>query len=194
MTMPAHLGYVALALLVGGESIGLLVPGETALLAAAVLARQGGLDIWLVVAVAAVAAMVGDNLGYLIGRRGWSSLLLARGPWRPHRVRLLEAGRRFFQRRGAAAVFLGRWVPVARMTVAFLAGASGMRWRAFLRWNTLGAVAWAASVGLAGYLLGVLAETVMTSVTAAAVVVAVVAVLVMALRRLRARRAAVPPG
>ena len=98
--MPAHLGYVALALLVGGESLGLLVPGETALLAAGVLARGGGLELGLLLPLAALAAIVGDNIGYLLGRRGGQVLLLGRGPLRDWRERALHRGERFFTRHG----------------------------------------------------------------------------------------------
>lgn len=164
MTLPAHLGYLALMLLVGGESLGLLVPGETAILAAGILARDGGLQIWLVIPVATLAAIVGDNIGYLIGRRGGSLLLTMRGPLLVRRLRMLEEGEVFFLRHGRKAVFLGRWIPVARVTVAWLAGTSRMPWREFLRWNALGGAAWAASVGLAGYALGAAAEALVASI------------------------------
>ena len=70
MVPSANVGYPALALLVGGESLGLILPGETAILAAGALARDGHLQIALVITIAAVAAIVGDNIGYLLGRRG----------------------------------------------------------------------------------------------------------------------------
>jgi len=79
-----------------------------------------------VLPVAALAAVVGDNLGYLLGRRGGRMRLLARGPLHAHRVRLVERGERFFARYGGRAVFLGRWLVFARMTVPWLAGASRM--------------------------------------------------------------------
>lgn len=163
MTVPPHLGYLALALLVGGESLGLLVPGETALLGAGVLAREGSLHLGLVLPLAAAAAIAGDNVGYLIGRRGGHLLLVAPGPFRDRRSRMLEGGERFFARRGRRAVFLGRWVAVARVTVPWLAGASGMPWRVFLIWNVLGGVTWVATVTLAGYAFGAGAEAVFAS-------------------------------
>ena len=193
MTLPAHLGYVALILLVGGESLGLLVPGETALLAAAVLARDGTLHIWLVIPLAALAAIVGDNVGYLIGRRGGSLLLTARGPLRAWRLRMLEEGERFFLRHGSQAVFLGRWLPVARVTVAWLAGTSRMPWPVFLRWNALGGAAWATSVGLAGYALGAAAEALVATVGLGAVIAAAVLVL-GAIWRGRGRRPDASPS
>jgi membrane-associated protein len=173
VTLPTNLGYVGLALLVGGESLGLLVPGETAILAAAVLAREGSLDIVLVVAIAATAAVIGDNVGYLLSRRGARILLLHRGPLLDRRMRTLARGERFFARYGRQSVFIGRWVVFGRVTVPWLAGASRMPWRPFLFWNVLGGVSWATTVAVAGYALGAAAEVLFTSTT-----VAVLAVLV----------------
>ena len=156
--LPLHfspaVGYAGLAALVGAESAGLPVPGETSLIAAAVLASQGHLSIPLVIAVAACAAIVGDNLGYLIGRRGGRWLLTRHGWGESRRQRLLARGEAFFERYGGKAVFLGRWLPWLRFTAAWLAGASRMPWPRFLLWNGLGGVAWATSIGLAAYFLG----------------------------------------
>lgn len=162
--VPTIAGYAGVALLVGSESAGLPVPGETTLVAAAVLASQGGLSLPLVVAVAAGAAIVGDNLGYLAGRRGGRWLLTRPGRWEKRRVRLLARGESFFERHGAKAVFLGRFVPWLRVTAAWLAGASRMRWPRFLLANAAGGVIWAASVGLAAYLLGKAAGAILSAI------------------------------
>jgi membrane-associated protein len=158
---PLHIatavGYAGLAVLVGAESAGLPVPGETSLIAAAVLASQGHLSIPLVIAVAAGAAIVGDNLGYLFGRRGGRWLLKRHGWAEDRRQRLLARGEAFFERHGGKAVFLGRWLPWLRVSAAWLAGASRMPWARFLFWNGLGSVAWATSIGLAAYFLGMAA-------------------------------------
>lgn len=190
MTVLSHLGYLALALLVGGESIGLLLPGETAILTAGILAREGRLEIGVVVAVAAVAAVVGDNLGYLLARRGGRGLLTARGPRRERRLKLLERGERFFARYGGRAVFLGRWIAFARVTVPWLAGASRMPQRRFLLWNALGGLTWSGTVGLAGYGVGAAARTIFTSTAAAGVALLAVLALTAAWRAHRARGAA----
>jgi membrane-associated protein len=161
----AHLGYVGLALLVGGESLGLLLPGETAILTAGVLAHDGRLEIGLVLPIAAGAAIVGDNLGYLLGRRGFRMLLLGRGPFLAHRKRLADRGESLFARYGGRAVFLGRWLVFARVTVPWLAGASRMSRRRFMLWNALGGATWSASVGLAGYALGAAASAIFATTT-----------------------------
>jgi membrane protein DedA with SNARE-associated domain len=156
--VPAHLGYLALALLVGVESMGVPVPGETALIAAGLLAHDGHLEIVAVIAVAAVAAILGDNAGYLIGRHGGRRLLERPGPLEAHRLRIIAIGEPFFERHGPKAVFLGRWVAGLRIASAWLAGITRMRWRVFFFWNTLGGIAWATSIGLAAYLLGPVAK------------------------------------
>lgn len=154
VSVPPHLGYVALFALVAAESVGVPLPGETALIAAGLLAHEGRLSIVAVIAVAAVAAIVGDNVGFLIGRRGGRALLERPGPLEKHRRQLLERGEPFFERHGAKAVFLGRWIAALRIAAAWLAGINRMRWPVFLRWNALGGVAWAASVGLLSYFVG----------------------------------------
>jgi membrane-associated protein len=155
VALPATgLGYVLLALLVGGESAGIPLPGETALITAAVLASQGKLSLPAVVAIAAAAAIVGDNFGYLLGRKG-ARRLLERPGWLEERRRsLLRRGEAFFARHGGKTVFLGRWLPFLRITAAWLAGANRMPWPKFLAWNAAGGIAWAVSIGLLGYLAG----------------------------------------
>jgi membrane protein DedA with SNARE-associated domain len=162
-------GYFVLALLVGVESSGVPVPGETALIAAGVLARKGQMDIVLVIAIAAAAAIVGDNVGYLIGRKGGRRLLLAKGPLEHHRRQVIEKGEPFFERHGAKAVFLGRWFAGLRIAAAWLAGINKMHWPVFLFWNALGGIAWATSVGTVSYLLGPTAESLFRTVGLAGV-------------------------
>jgi membrane protein DedA with SNARE-associated domain len=150
----ADYGLVLLFLLVGMESAGIPLPGETALVAAAVLASRGDFDIWAVIAVAAAAAIVGDNTGYWLGRLGgrrlldrWSRI----GRWSD---RILPASERFFNRHGAKTIFLARFFAVLRVTAAWLAGISRMPWWRFLVWNAAGGIAWAFLVGLVAYYLG----------------------------------------
>jgi membrane-associated protein len=148
------LGYLLLAALVGGESAGVPLPGETALIAAAVLASQGKLSIWLVIATGAAGAIVGDNLGYLFGRKGGRRLLERPGRLEERRRSLLRRGEKFFARHGGKTVFIGRWLPFLRITAAWLAGANRMHWPRFLAWNAAGGIGWAVSIGLLAYLVG----------------------------------------
>ena len=175
--VPASVGYLALFLLVGGESAGLVIPGETALIAAGVLASQGHLSIELVIVVAAIAAILGDNVGYVLGRSGIRALLVSpAGPLARHRADFVERGEAFFRRHGGKTVFFGRWLPVLRFTAAWLAGAHRMEWWRFALWNALGGIGWATSVGLAAYALGSAVKEVIKYVGIGAVVAFAVAV------------------
>jgi len=152
--MSTNLGYIAVFLLVFGESAGIPLPGETSLIAASALAAQGQLNLPVVLAAALAAAVLGDNLGYIVGRHAGQRILTARGPFAAHRARLLVKGDAFFTQHGAMAVFLGRWTPVLRVTAALLAGTHKMPWRRFLIWNTLGGAGWVIVVGLLAFALG----------------------------------------
>jgi undecaprenyl-diphosphatase len=158
INVPSGLGYPALGALVAVESMGVPVPGETALIAAGILAHNGRLNIALVIPIAAVAAIIGDNAGYLLGRKGGRALLEKPGPLLGHRKAIFQKGEPFFARHGPKAVFLGRWVAGLRIAAAWLAGINRMHWPTFLFWNALGGIAWATSVGLAAYYLGAVAE------------------------------------
>jgi membrane protein DedA with SNARE-associated domain len=186
--IPANLGYLALAALVGTESMGVPVPGETALIAAGLLAHSGRLNIVVVIVVAASGAIVGDNIGYVIGRTGGRRLLERPGLLERHRRRLLERGEPFFQRHGPKAVFLGRWFAGLRIAAAWLAGISHMHWRVFLFWNALGGIAWATSVGLVAYLLGPTAAQIIKDAGLAGVAILVLAGISYLVWRWRRRR------
>src|SRR5436190_1044103 len=147
-------GYPLLFLLVMAESSGVPVPGETALITAAVLASRGKLEIELVIAVAATAAIVGDNIGYLVSRKGGRWLLERPGRLEHQRREVLRVGEPFFERHGAKAVFFGRFLLGLRVWASWLAGATRMPWRSFFFWNAAGGICWATLVGLIAYFLG----------------------------------------
>src|SRR3954451_11901170 len=192
----ARVGLPVMALLIAGESMGVPLPGETALIAAAILASRGDLDIVAVIALAATAAIVGDNLRYLSGRRGAGRLILRQPRLRPHAERMLAVGEPFFQRHGPKAVFLGRWFAGLRIAEAWLAGIHRVRWPSFLFWNATGGIAWAVSVAVLAYALGHSAEKVLKTagaVGAGGVALGGIAAFVW-LRVRRRRRAAVNAG
>ncbi|MGO9490206.1 MAG: DedA family protein [Solirubrobacteraceae bacterium] len=185
-------GYPLLFLIVMSESGGLPVPGETALITAAVLASRGSLDIVPVIALAAAGAIVGDNIGYLIGRKGGRWVLERPGAFQRQRREVLATGEPFFERHGAKAVFFGRFILGLRLWASWLAGATRMDWRSFAFWNALGGIIWATAIGLIAYFLGSSASNVIEAFGLyglAAVLLAIVSGFVMH-RRARARRIA----
>jgi membrane protein DedA with SNARE-associated domain len=118
----------------------------------------------LVIVFGALAAIVGDNIGFQIGRRGGRTLLERPGRFYEERQRVIAVGDPFFERHGPKAVFLGRWVTGLRFWASWLAGASAMTWRTFLVWNALGGIAWATTVSLAAYFGGKSVEHIFTKV------------------------------
>jgi len=149
-----HVGYPLLFVLVMAESGGLPVPGETSLIAGAVLASQGKLQIAVVILLAASAAIVGDNIGYLIGRKGGRWLLERPGRFHRQRLEVLATGEPFFDRHGPKAVFFGRFILGLRVWASWLAGATRMRWPSFVFWNACGGIGWATLIGLLAYFAG----------------------------------------
>ena len=155
----ASYGYAVVFAGVFLENMGLPVPGETALLAGAALAHFGQLSLGRVIATAIAAAILGDNLGFFIGRHGGRGIAERHG-WRigltPDRLREFD---RFFQRHGPKTVFAARFITGLRVVGALLAGGSGMQWPQFLFFNATGAVVWCTAVAAAGYSLAYSWET-----------------------------------
>lgn len=147
-------GYLGVALGVFLESAGVPVPGEAVLLAAAFGAARGALDLPGVIATAALASALGDNLGFAVGRRlgrEWLERHGRRFLLTPERLAQVDG---FFTRHGPLAVALARFVAGVRVVAAFTAGTSRMAWRTFVPYNALGAAAWATLVGLVGFAIG----------------------------------------
>ena len=194
LALPPLLVLVAALVLPAVEAsalVGLVVPGETAVFVAGVVAHGGRLPLAAVVAAAAVGAVLGDQVGYRIGRR-WGPGLVVRLPTRL-RVRC-EQVTGFVARRGRWAVVLGRWTALLRALVPGVAGASGMRQRDFAVFNVVGGVTWAAAIAVLGYGAGAAYASVLTRVHhASEIVLAVVVVLAVSwvlLRRVLRRRGA----
>jgi membrane protein DedA with SNARE-associated domain len=167
-----NLGYL-LPAIIGLESMGVPSPGETALVAAAVLASSGKLNIVLVIVIGIASAIVGDNVGFLLGRRYGRTAFMAPGPFLHHRVRAIRYGDGFFKRHGAKAVFLGRWIALVRFATAWLAGINRMPFPLFFFWNALGGITWGITYGLVGYFGGKAAAHVLAEAGIAGLVVMV---------------------
>lgn len=148
-------GYWAVLALVGLESLGIPLPGETILIVAGTLAgKYHHLSVWGIFAAAAAGAIIGDNIGFWIGDKGGYRLLVRYGKY----VRLdegkLKVGRYIFDRHGGKVVFFGRFVSILRTYAAFLAGTNRMRWHTFLVFNAAGGVLWAGIYAFASYYAG----------------------------------------
>jgi membrane protein DedA with SNARE-associated domain len=150
----SHFGYWIIFFGVGMESMGIPLPGETALGVGAVFAAQGHLSPIGVFFVGWAAAVLGDNTGYLIGRRWGHRFMQLRGVrslYSPQRVARAES---FFERHGWHAVFFGRFIALLRIFAGPLAGMHGMRWRNFFLANAAGGALWVASITGLGLLIG----------------------------------------
>lgn len=182
-------GYPLLFVLVLAESSGVPVPGETGLITAGILASSGKMSIPLVIAIAAAAAIVGDNIGYLIGRKGGRWALERPGAFERQRREVLLIGEPFFLRHGPKAVFFGRFILGLRVWASWLAGATRMRWTSFLFWNALGGICWATAVGLVAYFLGRSASNAIQTFGLYGLVAAVLALVGFFVMHRRMRRA-----
>jgi membrane protein DedA with SNARE-associated domain len=150
----ADYGYLAVGVLVCLDNGGIPVPGQTVLVAAAVYAGTGRLDFAGVLAVAVAAAVVGNSLGYLLGRAGGRAFVHRWGRYVLLTPARLERAEDFFGRHGGAVVTWARFVDVLRQTNGIIAGTVGMPWRRFMAFNVLGAVLWAGTWGGLGYAAG----------------------------------------
>ena len=197
----ASYGYWAVFVLVGAESLGIPLPGETALITAGIYAgHTHRLSPWLIFAVAAAGAIIGDNIGYWIGDKGGYRLARRYGPKVRLDERKLKIARYLFDTHGGKVVFFGRFVSILRTYAAFLAGTSKMAWRRFVVANASGGIMWAGIYTLAAYLAGAALQRVSGTISWAllgAAVVAVAIVLVLSRRqigRLAVRAEAAYPG
>jgi membrane protein DedA with SNARE-associated domain len=177
----------AFAFLETGAFVGFIAPGETAVVLGGVVAAQGKVSLPLMIVLAWSAAALGDLVSFLLGQRLGRRFLHTRGPRlgvTPARLARVEG---FYARHGARAVLLGRFVGVIRAVSPFLAGASGLRLRAFLPWSLLGTLVWCSAYIVLGYSLHNVddAASIMAKVTLGVVVLAAAAV---AIARLRDRR------
>src|SRR4051794_19593160 len=141
----------ALAFLETGAFVGLVAPGETAIVLGGVVAAEGDVNLGAMLVLAWLAAFSGDLVSFLLGKRLGRRFVLARGPRLGVTRARLERVDTFFDQHGPKAILVGRFVGIVRAVAPFLAGASGMRVRSFLPWSLLGTFVWATSFTLVGY-------------------------------------------
>jgi membrane protein DedA with SNARE-associated domain len=178
-----------LAFLETGAFVGLIAPGETAIVLGGVVAAQGDVDLGAMLLIAWVAAALGDLVSFGLGKRLGRPFLIARGPRVGVTAARLERVEGFFERHGPKAILVGRFVGLVRAVAPFLAGASGMRLRAFLPWSLLGTAVWAATFTLVGYAFHQSFSAAADYLTHGALTLAVLAAAALAWREHRRRRA-----
>jgi membrane protein DedA with SNARE-associated domain len=149
-----HFGYWAVLLFVMIEDFGVPVPGETILIAAAVYAGAGRLNVVAVGVIGFVAAVIGDNIGFAIGHYGGRALVLRWGRYVRLTEERLAKAETFFQRHGAWIITVARFIEGLRQANGIVAGTAGMRWLRFLAFNALGAALWVGTWVSLGYLAG----------------------------------------
>lgn len=148
-------GYVGVFALIFFECAGIPLPGEMALVSAAIFAgTTSQMHIEFVILAAACAAVLGDNLGFWVGRRYGFDLLHRYGPYVHLTAPRLKFGQMLFERHGGKVVFLGRFAALLRTFAALLAGANKFPARRFFVWNASGGITWATVYGLGGYFFG----------------------------------------
>jgi membrane-associated protein len=178
----------ALAFLETGAFVGLIAPGETAVVLGGVVAAEGGVDLVPMLLIVWLSAAAGDFASFMLGRRLGRRFLVARGPRIGVTAPRLERVEGFFDRHGPKAILVGRFIGIIRAVAPFLAGASGMRVRAFLPWSLLGTAAWASAFTLVGYAFHESFSSAAHLLTNGALAAAVVAGLVLAFRAHRLQR------
>ena len=173
-------GYLAVVLFVAIESTGIPFPGETMLLIAAISAgTTHQLSIVGVIIAAAAGAILGDNLGFWVGREGGYRLLRRFSSVIHLKESRLKLGQYLFQRYGGIIVFFGRFIAVLRAWAAFLAGTNQMPWLRFLCFNAAGGILWATLYGLGGYFLGENIHRITGPVGIAGVALAVIVIIIL---------------
>jgi len=195
------LAYVVIGFLAFAEAafmVGFFFPGETAVVVGGVLAGLGRVNLGVMLAVVVLSAIVGDSVGYEVGKKAGPWLLQRRPPmfWRPERSKLQDTTAvkytlGLLERYGGPAVFLGRFIAFARVVIPGLAGMSGLRYRTFLFWNVLGGLCWGIAYTMLGYVVGVSFEHVLSQIglwSLAVVAVLAAGVVVFEVRRRRRER------
>jgi membrane-associated protein len=180
----------ALAFLETGAFVGLVAPGETAIVLGGVVAAEGDVNLGAMLVIAWLAAASGDLASFALGKRLGRRFLIARGPRLGVTAPRLERVEQFFDRHGPKAILAGRFIGIVRAVAPFLAGASGMRLRAFLPWSLLGTAVWATAFTLIGYAFHHSFSAAADALTHGALGLAVLAAVVLALREYRRVRRA----
>ena len=183
-----------LAFLETGAFVGLIAPGETAIVLGGVVAAQGEISLPLMLAIAWAAAALGDFASYALGRRLGRRFVVAHGPRVGVNARRLASVDAFFERHGGKAILIGRFIGIVRAVAPFLAGASKLPFRRFAPYSLIGTLAYAGGFTLVGYAFHESFSSAAGALTHGALALAVVAAAVLTVRALKQRRSAVSPA
>jgi membrane-associated protein len=185
------LGYLGIFIIILAESgvfIGFFLPGDSLLLTAGLLATQGALSIWLLLVIIPIAAIIGDSIGYSFGRYIGPRLFTKEDSFFFNKKHI-ERSREFYDKYGARAILLARFMPIVRTFVPIIAGVGQMRYRTFLTYNTVGGFLWADLFLLAGYFLGRAIPNLENYILPIVIVVIVVSFIPIALEWRKGRKA-----
>ncbi|MDH2442402.1 DedA family protein [Amnibacterium sp. CER49] len=199
LNVNALLAYTLVGLLVFAEDalfVGFVIPGETAAVLGGVVAEKGHVQLWLMIVIVVLAAVIGDSVGYEVGKHFGTRLLKAK--FLRRRRQKLDKALAFLQRRGGSAVFLGRFTAFFRAVMPALAGTSGMPYRRFLAYNAAGGITWGTGFVLLGFLAGnsyeLVAKSVGRDLAVGVIALVVIAVIVWRVRKHLAERRAETEG
>jgi membrane-associated protein len=182
-----YLGLTAIVFTETGLFVGFFLPGDSLLITAGLVAATGTLNIWWLNVLLCAAAIVGDSVGYAIGRR-LGPALFTREKSRVFNPRHVEHTRRFYERHGAKTIVIARFVPIIRTFAPVVAGVGGMDYRRFLTFNVAGGVGWVSSMTWAGYLLGQTIPNIDRHLAKVVIVVILLSFIPIAVEILRERR------
>lgn len=183
-------GYVVLTAIVFTETgllVGFFLPGDSLLITAGLVAATGALNIWWLSLLLCAAAIVGDSVGYAIGRR-LGPALFTREKSRLFNPNHIERTRRFYERHGAKTIVIARFVPIVRTFAPVVAGVGRMDYHRFLTYNVVGGVGWVVSMTWAGYLLGRTIPNIDRHIHIVVIIVIVLSLIPIAVEVLRERR------
>ncbi len=187
------IGILTIVFVESGLLVGFMLPGDSLLFTAGLLSATGTLpDIWVLLLTVPIAAIAGDQVGYLIGRKAGPSVF-SRPDSRFFRPEYVEKAHEFFERYGARTVVIARFVPIVRTLTPVMAGVSHMRYRTFVAYNVVGGVAWGVGVTSLGYFLGQV-DFVHANVEPIILGIVALSVVPIAIELLRARRTPASPA
>lgn len=183
-------GYLGIAAIIFAESglfFGFFLPGDSLLFTAGFLASQGLFNIWILITLTTIAAILGDSVGYWFGKKVGPMIFKRPDSFWFSKERVQQA-HDFFEKHGAKSIVLARFIPAVRTFTPIIAGVAGMNYGTFLKYNIIGGVLWAAALPLLGYYLGSFVPDIDKYIIPIVVAIVVASVIPLAMEFLKKRR------